>query len=236
MRNTAFARFPKVGCGSIISRCLLALAYALALVVGLQPVLGMNRESTREVGTSNQLFARPEHPGKDAVTHLAVTDIAVQGAPAPLPVQALSIQAPLADLPSVALTQDLSGLRHYIQQGWKSLRRSMTECSSLADPKVSEKPLLYFPQEMELPAEIKALEAECRITVARLPKRIAHFGELDPKALSAHGLLYLPNPYVVPGGMFNEMYGWDSYFIIRGLLRDGETALAQGMVENFFFE
>ena len=26
----------------------------------------------------------------------------------------------------------------------------------------------------------------------------------------------------MPGGRFNEMYGWDSYFIVLGLLRDGE--------------
>ena len=32
------------------------------------------------------------------------------------------------------------------------------------------------------------------------------------------------------------MYGWDSYFIIRGLVRDNRLDLAQGMVENFFFE
>jgi alpha,alpha-trehalase len=49
-------------------------------------------------------------------------------------------------------------------------------------------------------------------------------------------LLYLPNKYVVPGGRFNEMYGWDSYFIIRGLLRAGRIDLARGMVDNFFFE
>jgi alpha,alpha-trehalase len=32
------------------------------------------------------------------------------------------------------------------------------------------------------------------------------------------------------------MYGWDSYFIMRGLLRAGRIELARGMVENFFFE
>ena len=32
------------------------------------------------------------------------------------------------------------------------------------------------------------------------------------------GLLFLPNPYVVPGEKFNEMYGWDSFFIVKGLL------------------
>ena len=40
----------------------------------------------------------------------------------------------------------------------------------------------------------------------------------------------------MPGGRFNEMYGWDSYFIIRGLLRAGRVDLARGMVDNFFFE
>ena len=46
------------------------------------------------------------------------------------------------------------------------------------------------------------------------------------------GLLYLPHPYVVPGGRFNEMYGWDSYFIVRGLLQDGEIARARDMVDD----
>jgi len=36
------------------------------------------------------------------------------------------------------------------------------------------------------------------------------------------GLLYLPNAYVVPGGTFNEMYGWDSFFIIIGMLKSAE--------------
>src|ERR1039457_2934081 len=32
------------------------------------------------------------------------------------------------------------------------------------------------------------------------------------------------------------MYGWDSYFIQVGLLRDGELALAKGMADNFLYE
>ena len=50
------------------------------------------------------------------------------------------------------------------------------------------------------------------------------------------GLLYLPNPYIVPGGRFNEMYGWDSYFILLGLEADHREALAKGIVDNFLFE
>jgi alpha,alpha-trehalase len=58
----------------------------------------------------------------------------------------------------------------------------------------------------------------------------------DARAVTEHGLLYLPRPYVVPGGRFNEMYGWDSYFILVGLLRDGEVDRARDMTENFLYE
>src|SRR5262249_22679781 len=47
---------------------------------------------------------------------------------------------------------------------------------------------------------------------------------------------YLPNDYIVPGGRFNEMYGWDSYWIILGLLHDGENDCALGMTENLFYQ
>jgi alpha,alpha-trehalase len=40
------------------------------------------------------------------------------------------------------------------------------------------------------------------------------------------GLLFLPNAYVVPGSIFNEMYGWDSFFIIKGLLASAQYVLS----------
>ena len=43
-------------------------------------------------------------------------------------------------------------------------------------------------------------------------------------------------PFVVPGGRFNEMYGWDSYFEALGLIQDQRVELARGMVENFWYE
>ncbi len=42
-------------------------------------------------------------------------------------------------------------------------------------------------------------------------------------------------PFVVPGGRFDEMYGWDSYFILLGLLIDGRLDLARGLVDNFVY-
>jgi len=46
-------------------------------------------------------------------------------------------------------------------------------------------------------------------------------------------LLPLPNPHVVPGGRFREMYYWDSYFIAEGLAAAGRVEMVDGMVENF---
>jgi alpha,alpha-trehalase len=43
-------------------------------------------------------------------------------------------------------------------------------------------------------------------------------------------------PFVVPGGRFNEMYGWDSYFEGIGLLLDERYDLAKGMVDNFCYQ
>jgi alpha,alpha-trehalase len=43
-------------------------------------------------------------------------------------------------------------------------------------------------------------------------------------------------PFVVPGGRFNEMYGWDSYFEGVGLLLDGRIDLAKAMVDNFCYQ
>ena len=43
----------------------------------------------------------------------------------------------------------------------------------------------------------------------------------------------LPYPYVVPGGRFNEIYYWDSYFTMLGLVESGEIQLAIDMFNNF---
>src|SRR5690606_30408461 len=48
-------------------------------------------------------------------------------------------------------------------------------------------------------------------------------------------LLPLPNPYIVPGGRFREIYYWDSYFTMLGLQEDGEIETIKNMVDNFSF-
>ena len=42
-------------------------------------------------------------------------------------------------------------------------------------------------------------------------------------------------PFVVPGGRFNELYGWDSYMETLGLLINGREDLCESMVKHFCF-
>src|SRR5690606_38216592 len=59
---------------------------------------------------------------------------------------------------------------------------------------------------------------------------------LTRAADSAHAygtLIPLPNAYVVPGGRFREVYYWDSYFTMLGLVAHGRTDLVRSMLDNF---
>jgi len=60
----------------------------------------------------------------------------------------------------------------------------------------------------------------------------------EPPAASADGPgspIPLPRRYVVPGGRFREIYYWDSYFTMLGLVASGRTDLVRDMLDNFAF-
>ncbi|WP_435654024.1 alpha,alpha-trehalase TreF [Cellulophaga baltica] len=46
-------------------------------------------------------------------------------------------------------------------------------------------------------------------------------------------LIPLPKSYIVPGGRFREVYYWDSYFTMLGLVESGEFELIENMLDNF---
>jgi alpha,alpha-trehalase len=48
-------------------------------------------------------------------------------------------------------------------------------------------------------------------------------------------LIPLPKPYIIPGGRFREIYYWDSYFTMHGLLADGEIEIVENMIDNFAY-
>lgn len=138
-------------------------------------------------------------------------------------------------------------INHYY---WDALTRRMDEkglIELLEDPKrAEEKVRLYVPYQDE---DAFQYFKKCVLThpylklkVKRLPK------ELDSKTIEKlnekPGLLTLSilsdpargNPYVVPGGRFNEMYGWDSYFIIEGLLASKRIPLAFSMFNHLIYQ
>ena len=133
----------------------------------------------------------------------------------------------------------LAEVRQYIKTGWTTLTRSAKDLPAAArDPKFPRKPGEPWPVYLPAGEDRARVERELRSALAK-----PELAQIELRTLPAagttipdHGLLYLPRPYVVPGGRFNEMYGWDSYFIQVGLLRDGEVTRAKDMVDNFVYE
>jgi alpha,alpha-trehalase len=140
-----------------------------------------------------------------------------------------------ADLPS---EQRLAALAKYIKNSWSTLTRSNATLHLAApDPKMHRpagEPSTVYVARSE---NFDRIREELRATLTAAQLRTIDLRPLPERVQpDQHGLLYLPKPYVVPGGRFNEMYGWDSYFIQVGLLQDGELQLARDMVENFVYE
>ncbi|MCH2547967.1 MAG: alpha,alpha-trehalase [Alphaproteobacteria bacterium] len=159
------------------------------------------------------------------------------------------------DIPKVAspTTADMTKLANYIQHKWDELTRYHDSLfmGMLNDDKVpvrdGARPVLYISRH-EDEKTIKAYLRELRKTVLERVEKgefntvtAKDIPQLDLRILpenfraikqDRHGLLYLPRPYVVPGGRFNETYGWDSAFIVRGLILDGKYDTAKDVVDN----
>jgi alpha,alpha-trehalase len=148
----------------------------------------------------------------------------------------LGFSASLADKASI---QQLQAIQKYIKQSWHSLMRSNGQLAKAApDPKFKAMAGDRWPVYVSRRENIKRIEESLR---ALMPA--ADFEKIELRQLPANaadikeqGLLYLPHPYVVPGGRFNEMYGWDSYFTQVGLVRDEELILAKNMTDNFLYQ
>ncbi|ODQ79995.1 glycoside hydrolase family 37 protein [Babjeviella inositovora NRRL Y-12698] len=143
---------------------------------------------------------------------------------------------------------------------WKNLTRQL-DAENIAhmahDTKIkgpeAENPRIYVPydcaEQYEYFTEQASKDPEAKLEVVYLPKDITP--EYVRSINHRPGLLALAMrkvdgkltgyPYIVPGGRFNELYGWDSYMETIGLLveeglDETKIGLARGMVENFVFE
>jgi alpha,alpha-trehalase len=145
--------------------------------------------------------------------------------------------------------------RRIREEFWSGLTRRIDEQglpSILRDDKVATKDgthYLYVPHDDDAArayyTRLAESHTEWKLNVVVLPDHITpdYLRSLQGR----HGLLTLGlretspgkqegEPFVVPGGRFNEMYGWDSYFIVLGLLRDGKVDVARSIVDNCVYE
>ena len=110
---------------------------------------------------------------------------------------------------------------------------------------VSEELRIYVPFRDSLALDYySSLKDSFPIQVIQLPKNVTP--EYVKSINKSPGILSLKLeqngdkvsgvPFVVPGGRFNEMYGWDSYFESVGLIVDGKVDLAKAMADNFQYE
>jgi neutral trehalase len=82
------------------------------------------------------------------------------------------------------------------------------------------------------------------LSVRELPER-REWPEWTATLDAAHGITSLALqevgdelvgvPFVVPGGRLEQMHGWQSHFILRGLIADERLELAQGLVDNAIY-
>ncbi|MGI9523011.1 MAG: trehalase family glycosidase [Hyphomicrobiaceae bacterium] len=137
---------------------------------------------------------------------------------------------------------------------WDALTRRIDEAGLrkvLFDEKMATGGVRYLyvphshPEAFQYFSDVAARYPALKLVVERLPQSVTP--EFVRSLAGRHGLLalaldrnsegdYAGVPFVVPGGRFNEMYGWDSYFEALGLLADGRVDLAKAMVDNFVYQ
>lgn len=142
---------------------------------------------------------------------------------------------------------------------WDGLTRRMDATSievAARDPKdwtADPRPRIYVPNELpdqyEYYRKVAEARPDLRLDVQLLPKKItpefvrglndkpgALALEMDEVKDPFTGeKTFTGVPFVVPGGRFNELYGWDSYMESLGLLVNDKVHLAKAMVRNFCF-
>jgi alpha,alpha-trehalase len=95
----------------------------------------------------------------------------------------------------------------------------------------------FVSRHFELPAAtVTAFRTDTSQTMEQHIRSLWPVLTRGPPAESAaepSSLIPLPHAYVVPGGRFREVYYWDSYFTMLGLLGSGRTDLVRDMLDNF---
>lgn len=133
---------------------------------------------------------------------------------------------------------------------WNELTRTIDKkglAQILEDEKTSSAlATLYVaatdPQGVAYFKDLESKFSNFQVTVLPEGYSVEHVATLDKSpgilALALQQKIYSLQgvPCVVPGGRFNEMYGWDSYFIGVGLLIDNHFEKAIAIADNFQYQ
>ena len=108
-----------------------------------------------------------------------------------------------------ATSAELQSVRSYIKRSWRTLMRSNARLADAAvDPKFPRASTSRWPIYVSRKENIKQIEQTLKSQMSAADFAKLEIRQLpdDPGEIADQGLLYLPYPYVVPGGRFNEMY------------------------------
>lgn len=78
-------------------------------------------------------------------------------------------------------------------------------------------------------SEYKYFAKELNHIWLKLGRKMSSKVQTDSSRMS---LIYIPNGFIVPGGRFRELYYWDTYFILLGLMVCDMMETAKGILEN----
>src|SRR5882724_9348484 len=74
-----------------------------------------------------------------------------------------------SEVKSSAPESGLNPILTYISSGWDTLTRSMTDCQTVVDPKLTEASVLYLPADFPPPPGVQELQKRCKVHVEALP-------------------------------------------------------------------
>jgi alpha,alpha-trehalase len=109
------------------------------------------------------------------------------------------------------------------------IRRDL--CKSSGDPKLDGTFTPVYVPQADFESAKKTASNPSQLIM--LPEGFDHTPFHHPDA--HHGLLYLPYPYLVPGGRFNEMYGWDTAFPVFAWA-DAHPQLTREQIDNQLYQ
>uniref|UniRef100_F1KYV0 Trehalase n=1 Tax=Ascaris suum TaxID=6253 RepID=F1KYV0_ASCSU len=124
-------------------------------------------------------------------------------------------------------TNDREAVRSFIEENFGTEGDDLSECANgtmsdwVDDPEylisIDDNEMRRFA--LEIHALWKKLCRTIKKEVKEYPQR--------------YSLLYVPNEFIIPGGRFRELYYWDSYWVVKGLIASGMHETAKHVIENF---